>query len=226
MTSFVLVHGAAHAGWCWDRLVPHLADDPRVDHVLAVDLPGHGSRRDGDHERLRIDDYVDAVVADVEDADLCEIVVVGHSLAGLTVGHAAARLGGLMRRLVHLSTCLPEPGTSADDRMSDPRSPLSHGLGLEEMFCNDLDPDTAAWLMSRLEPEPMGPYTEPVTHPDLPVELPVTYVVLERDLALPPDVQRVQAATAGIDDLVTFDSGHEPFLSRPADLARLLLTFA
>ncbi len=46
MLSFVLVHGGAHGAWCWDRLVPHLKAHSEVGNVVAVDLAGHGARRD------------------------------------------------------------------------------------------------------------------------------------------------------------------------------------
>ena len=35
--SFVLVHGAAHGAWCWGRVAPHLAGDPRVAEVVAAE---------------------------------------------------------------------------------------------------------------------------------------------------------------------------------------------
>jgi pimeloyl-ACP methyl ester carboxylesterase len=41
MSSYVLVHGAWHGGWCWDRVVSLLK---RVGHnAVALDLPGSGS---------------------------------------------------------------------------------------------------------------------------------------------------------------------------------------
>lgn len=46
MASFVLVHGGSHGAWCWERLIPHLRPDPRIESVVAVDLTGHGARRD------------------------------------------------------------------------------------------------------------------------------------------------------------------------------------
>src|SRR5690606_7323200 len=85
MSSFVLVHGGAHGAGCWDRLPPLLARDPRVARVLAVDLPGHGRRLEAKPQaEITLDDYVDAVVGDVLGEDLADVVLVGHSLAGIT----------------------------------------------------------------------------------------------------------------------------------------------
>ena len=69
----------------------------------------------------------------------------------------------------------------------------------------------------------MSEIVQPVA---LPADLPVTYVVLTEDRALPPDYHRDQAATAGADEIVEFAAGHSAFASRPADLAGLLAGYA
>lgn len=227
MTSFVLVHGGSHAAWCWERMVPFLEADRRVDAVVAVDLPGHGARRDDARlDAITAGDYVDAVVADIEERGLREVVLVGHSLAGITMPHVAARLPDRMRRLVYLSTSNPPPGQSIDDLMKHPLSPLSRGIDFETMFCNDLDAEATAWLRSRLGPEPPLPMREPFVAAVLPADLPTTYVLLERDEALPPAFQREQARNAGAQEIVPFDAGHSAFVSRPRELANLLLGLA
>ena len=38
MSIFILIHGGAHGGWCWDRLVPEL--EARGHEAIAPDLPG------------------------------------------------------------------------------------------------------------------------------------------------------------------------------------------
>ena len=43
MTTFVLIHGAWHGGWCWEKVAPLL--EARGHRVLAPDLPGHGANR-------------------------------------------------------------------------------------------------------------------------------------------------------------------------------------
>jgi pimeloyl-ACP methyl ester carboxylesterase len=227
VTSFVLVHGGAHAAWCWERLVPCLGADPRVGSVVAVDLTGHGARLDAKpQDAITVADYVEDVVREIESRDLRDVVLVGHSLAGITVPRAAVRVADRMRRLVYLSTTNPPAGQSVEDVMQHPLSPLSRRADFGDMFCNDLDDETTAWLISNLGPEPAGPMREPVPSIDLPAGLGSTYVLLERDEALPPALQREQARNVGADEIVTFDAGHSAFLSRPKDLAELLLGYA
>ncbi|MDT5099318.1 MAG: hypothetical protein QOC76_3055 [Mycobacterium sp.] len=89
--ALVLVHGGAHASDCWNltigeirRLAPELT-------VLAVDLPGRRGKQ-GDLATLTIDDWVDSIVTDVNAAGLKEVVIVGHSMAGVTVPGVVASL--------------------------------------------------------------------------------------------------------------------------------------
>ena len=40
MSTFVLIHGAWHGGWCWEKVKPLLTAQGH--QVVAPDLPGHG----------------------------------------------------------------------------------------------------------------------------------------------------------------------------------------
>ncbi|EUA33646.1 alpha/beta hydrolase family protein [Mycobacterium xenopi 3993] len=81
LPALVLVHGGEHAADCWDFVVAELAEREPHLKVLAVDLPG---RRDkpGDLRALDIGVAVESVVDDIHAADLSEVVIVGHSIAG------------------------------------------------------------------------------------------------------------------------------------------------
>lgn len=224
--SYVLVHGAAHGAWCWERMLPFLEADPRVASVVALDLSGHGTRRDAKPlEEIAIADYVDDIVHAIESRDLHEVVLVGHSLAGISVPHAAARLEQRIKRLVYLATSNPPAGSTVMELMKHPLSPISRGVTADTMFCNDLDPETAAWLLDRLGDEPPGPMHEPVVRAAI-EQVPTTYILLERDEALPADLQLEQATVAQVDELVRFDSGHSAFAARPRELAEVLLSWA
>ena len=80
MTTFALVHGAFHGAWCWDLVRPEL--ESRGHRTVAMDLPcddpGAGSAR-----------YAEVVAEAIRDEG-DDVIVVGHSLAGLTVPLVAA----------------------------------------------------------------------------------------------------------------------------------------
>jgi pimeloyl-ACP methyl ester carboxylesterase len=227
MASFVLVHGGAHGAWCWERLLPLLERDPRVTRALAVDLPGHGTRLASKlQEQIQLADYVEAVVSDIERAGLSDIVLVGHSLAGITIPHVAARLPQRLRRVVYLSTTNPAHGQSVmDELQANPLSPISRGIDVSDAFCSDLDAETSAWLRSRLGPEPQGPMEEKVTRVAGPLEIPSSYVLLEQDEVLPPAYQLEHAKRIGVGEVVRLAAGHSAFASQPEALAEVLLRY-
>ena len=124
MPGLVLVHGGAHAADCWDLTVAELARQAPELRVLAIDLPGRGSRP-ADLETVTVADWVNSVVADIADAGLGDVVVVGHSMAGLTVpgsSQAGARPGAQM---VLLTAFVPPQGTSVVDTLRGPLAPLA-----------------------------------------------------------------------------------------------------
>jgi hypothetical protein len=109
------------------------------------------------------------------------------------------------------------------DVMQHPLSPVSRGIGPEAMFCNDLDDATTAWLLENIGGEPPGPMRETIHPIRVGLALPPVYILCEHDEALPPELQREQASNAGVSEVVSFDSGHSAFASRPRELAELLI---
>ena len=108
----VLVHGGGHGAWCWEPTIEHLESD-----VLAVDLPPKqvrgGARR---HEQppelltLTVADFAASVLADVDAAGYDRFVLVGHSMAGLTIPEVARRAPERVAHLVFLSCTVPAEG--------------------------------------------------------------------------------------------------------------------
>src|SRR4051812_2321482 len=82
LASVVLVHGAAHSGWCWDRVVAGLTAAGIT--ARAVDLPGHGQ----DTGALTDLHGNAASVTAVLDAMEGPVVLVGHSLGGAVITEA------------------------------------------------------------------------------------------------------------------------------------------
>ena len=117
MTTYALVHGAWHGAWCWDHLAAEL--HRRGHHTVAVDLP------DGD-PAAGCASYAETVTAALGGAGQ-DVVLVGHSLGGLTIPLVAAARP--VRRLVFLSALLPQPGRSLDDQVAADPSMICPGLG-------------------------------------------------------------------------------------------------
>ena len=94
MSTFVLVHGAFHGAWCWYKVVAAL--EARGHRAIAPDLPGHGLDRTP-MEKCNLGLYVSTVVAAIE-TEKEPVVLVGHSLGGLTVTQVAERVPERVRK--------------------------------------------------------------------------------------------------------------------------------
>lgn len=225
-TDIALVHGSYHGGWCWEFLTPELE---RLGHrVTIVDLPISDPA-------LGAADYANAV-EDVLDPS-SEPVLVGHSMAGLVVPLVAAHRP--VHSIVFLAAFLPSPGRSANDQRGaepiDARvapstaewTAMGNDVSTEgpntatELFFHDAKPDLARWATDRLRPQSyrvMNEITPLAQWPDVRCES----VVCRDDRAINPDWVRGAARDRLGVEPVEIDGSHSPFMTRPAELARLL----
>ncbi|MFN2518188.1 MAG: alpha/beta fold hydrolase [Jatrophihabitantaceae bacterium] len=230
MTTFALVHGAWHGAWCWERLVPELAT--RGHRVITMDLPC-------DAAGATFETYADVVCGALAAHASDDVVVVGHSLAGLTIPLVAARRP--VSRLVYLCALVPSPGRSFVDQLSDEdddmldqrylaglsqpdaerrRAWVDEVLAREVLFA-DCDAQTSRAAFERLRPQSPAPYARACALDELPPAA-STYIVCSADRLVNPAWSR-RAARQRLDaDLVELPGSHSPFLSRPAELAGIL----
>src|SRR5262245_59722107 len=111
VVPFVLVHGGGFAGSCWDDVVPLLPPP-----VIACDLPGRGTRA-RDLAELHVACLGDAVVRDIEANDLRDVVLVGHSMGGITLPSVMARVTDRLRHVVFVSCTVPDEGQRIVDTL-------------------------------------------------------------------------------------------------------------
>lgn len=234
--ALVLVHGGQHTARCWDPTVAELARQAPHVKALAVDLPGRGSTP-GDLAVLTIGQCVDSVVADIEAAGLDQVVLVGHSMAGLTVPGVAARLGPeRVRRLVMVACCVPPQGQTIVDTLAGPfrlmaaraakagkpAKPMPK-LMADLMFCNGMTAQQKAFVHGQLCGEASSITAEPVDRSGLSAAIPRTWVLPLRDRSLRPASQRrYMQNLGGVEDVVEIDACHDVMVSHPAELAAAL----
>lgn len=236
---FVLVHGGFHGAWCWDRTIPELE---RLGHeAVALDMPGHGDLTDVEST---IPGRCDAIVSLLQPGD----VLVGHSGGGLDVTVAADAATDRVSHVIYLAAGLPREGRTyaeaigmrdTDDSapVADPTEMLGYlnfaedGAmtfasfeGAWKFFYHDCDEATARWAFERMGPERIGVMAHtPVSIPQFwAAELPRSYILCLQDRSKPRWLSDVVAKRLGVEQL-TIDASHSPFLSRPQELAELLV---
>ena len=235
LPDLVLVHGGAHAGDCWELTVAELARQAPELRALAVDLPGRASRP-ADLTIVTISDFTNSVVADIEDAGLREVVVVGHSMAGLTVPGVVAKLGATrVREMIMLAAFVPPQGSSVVDTLRGPLAPLARsarrlpksfempGAAARFAFCNGMTRGQRKLVVSRLCPESPNVIFEPVDRSDLPEDVPRTWIMTLRDRALSVRQQcNAIEWLGGVDTMICLDGSHDVMFSDPGRLAEIL----
>jgi pimeloyl-ACP methyl ester carboxylesterase len=239
--AYVLVHGGGVTGRFWDRLVP-LLDGP----VLAVDLPGRGDKP-ADLATLSVDDEVASVLADVDAAGIDEpVVLVAHSSGGLTVPGIVAGLAGRVTRIVLNAAAVPPDGGSGLDCMQ-PRHADGVRMAMEiarkegttlttpgapadpEDFRtayggDPLDDETLAFVTDpvRVVPDTLNHYFQPVYWSQV-GDMPVTYVVNERDRPIPTALQdEMVARLPQPAEVIRLDTGHIPPITHATDFAAIV----
>lgn len=236
LPALVLVHGGEHAADCWDLTVAELGRQQPELQVLAVDLPGHGNEP-GDLAAATVANWVDSVVAHIDAAGLDEVVVVGHSLAGLTVPGVVAKMGsGRVREMILMAASVPPQGCAIVDMLSGPlawyvRRNVRRGKSMSmpvplarRSFCNGMTRDQREFTLSRLCPESTAVMVEPADRSDLPGDVPRTWILTLRDKSLSPANQRRSIAALGaVETIIPIDTCHDAMVSEPQRLAQILI---
>ncbi|BCZ21870.1 hypothetical protein MTY59_17250 [Mycobacterium senriense] len=236
LPDLVLVHGGEHAADCWEFVVAELRRQEPELRTLAVDLPGRG-RTPGDLATATIGGWVDSVVADIDREGLGDIVIAGHSMAGVTVPGVVTKLGSArVREMVLVAAFVPSQGQAIVDTLSGPLAAFARfaarggrpfkipSAAAQYAFCNGMTKQQRRLAMSRLYTEAARIPAEPVDRSGFPDDVPRTWVLTTRDRALSQKSQRASiAALGGVHEVIPVDACHDVMFSHPERLAKILL---
>ncbi|MEU8151318.1 alpha/beta fold hydrolase [Nonomuraea sp. NPDC048901] len=224
---FVLIHGAGFGANCWDELIPHLNAE-----ALAVDLPGRGTRAGADLRTVTLADCAEAVREDIEAKDLRDVVLVGHSFAGVTVPRVLDLVPERIRHVVLVSAVVPPDGSRVLDQI-DPgvrdlvEQSIAGGVyhqtreGAAAILCDDMDEATTTATLDRLIDDSGALLSEVVDLSGYQRAIPRTYVHLKRDLCYVEELQQRSIALLR-PEVVDLDTGHMAMISAPERLAAVL----
>jgi pimeloyl-ACP methyl ester carboxylesterase len=236
LPDLVLVHGGEHAADSWDLTLAELARQAPELRTLAVNLPGHGAKP-GILATATIGEWVDSVVADIEDAGLGDIVIVGHSMAGVTVPGVVTKLGSpRVREMILATAFVPPQGLAIVDTLDGPLAWFARRAArigkpvkvpkpaARYAFCNGMTPQQRNFTLSRLYTESARIPAEPVDRSGLPQDVPRTWILTTRDRALSVKSQHDSIeALGGVAKVIPVDACHELMISHPELLAGILI---
>lgn len=236
--NFVLVHGSCHGAFCWEEVIAHLEERGKT--AYALDLPGHGARIP-ERPNVRYDDYPNAVVEFIQDRNLQNVVLVGHSMAGIVISKVAERIPERLAHLAFLSAFVLQDGESLVDNCSEEQQVLFAQLAAEspdntvmfpenvflEFFANGMDVGKAKEVYKKLTPTPYHPYIQKV---DLKkfysMDLPMSYIFCKQDKALPDGWWHPKMSSRIKHTYAEIDTCHEVMFSEPEVCAQEIIRMA
>jgi pimeloyl-ACP methyl ester carboxylesterase len=230
----VLVHGGTLTSTMWDSVRGRMAAPS-----LAVDLPGR-RYKPADLAQVTIGDWVNSVVADIEQSGLTEVVLVGHSSGGYVLPGVAAALAArpepLLQGLVFVSATVPAHGERPLDYLRDDIRTLASDH--RELTLDSARGRTIGGLRpgeppieTDLEIVENGPRMgleaprvlfEPVSWTGFPPEVPRVYVRGLRDKVIPPELADRMIAAMGGAEVIDLDAGHRSYDTHPGELAAVI----
>ena len=236
LPTLVLVHGGGLAADSWGLTVDEIHRQEPELAVLTLDMPGR-RRKPGDLRRLTIADYVESLVDDIDRAGLEDIVIVGHSIGGMTLPGVATRLGAArVREMIFAAAFLPPEGSSIADSLPwllarIARRFVKSGVPRETPrllarfgYLNGVPSHRRRFMIGKLYPESLRILTERVSWQGMADDIPRTWILTLRDRAIAPKLQRKNIeALGGVQALLQIDTCHCLMVSEPERLAESLV---
>lgn len=238
MATFVLVHGAWHGGWCWQKLTPLLTAAGH--EVYAPTLTGLAERASELSPDVGLDTHIQDIVGLLVDKDLHGVILVGHSYGGMVITGAVDQAPERIAHLVYLDTFVPRDGDSMTSispvviwllrrqAESDGWKIASHGD-----YGVTTEPDRS-WVLRSVTPQPLKTLEQPLhlknpaivsTKPRTQIECTgssVALLLLQRLLQLILAPRALPPRGAGW-RLRQIPTGHDAMITMPEKLADLLL---
>lgn len=230
MSTFVLVHGAWHGEWCWDRVIPLLQDAGH--RVLTFDLPGHGKDKTP-LSKVTLKDYTDRLCS-ILDNESEQVILVGHSMGGIVITQTAEYRPEKIQLLVYVCAFLPTNGQTLfqileDDRKESPPAAiisedktylkLNDHL-IKDVFYGECSESDFFEANGKIGLQPLLPFVTPIHITEDNFEkVPRVYIETIKDHAISIMCQREMYTRTPCRQIITLDTDHSPFFSQPEVLS-------
>ncbi|HCT76092.1 MAG TPA: esterase [Micromonosporaceae bacterium] len=230
MSTFVLCPGAWLGAWVWHPVAEGLRDLGHEAYPLT--LPGLAERAGEPVEKIGLSAHVADVRAFLEAEELHDVVLVGHSYAGIVTGQVAAAVPARVRHAVFVDANLPVDGMSMTDSLSErwrevESQQVEQSGGFwpppdpEEFDGHDLTPEQTAWLLAHATGHPGQTLFDPATLARPLTSLTAAYIHCAKpEMWRSPDAEALRGAPGW--SFAVLETGHWPMVSAPEALVRLL----
>jgi pimeloyl-ACP methyl ester carboxylesterase len=230
--KYVLVHGAWHGGWCWREVARRLRSQGH--DVYTPTLTGLGERA---HLLARSNDlslHIKDVLNVIKCEELEEVVLVGHSYAGMIITALADRLPSVVGSLIYVDAYIPQDGQSmldlrpaqANEVLMERVRKLGDGWRMPPLTAEELGIELAedrAWVNRRATPMALACYTEKIAlSGSAGAHLPRIYI---RTSYANASFERWYEEAERDENWKAYrlDGGHNPMIDRPESLVALLV---
>jgi pimeloyl-ACP methyl ester carboxylesterase len=208
--------------------------------VVAPSLTGYGDKARLLSPEVGLDTHVDDIVTLINEEDLIEVVLVGHSYAGLVISSVANQAPDRIEHLVYLDAMVPEDGETAIDiqpmsqNLIDLAAKSGNGWRVPPLpeqpppfgLFGVTDPADVAWLRTMLSDQPVRCLQQPVRL-DNPAANAIPRTHIHCVGAKPEGITRrpvpaiqPNGSPAQVWELPT---GHDCMVTTPVELSELLL---
>jgi pimeloyl-ACP methyl ester carboxylesterase len=222
--TFVLVHGAWHGGWCWKKVAPLLR---AAGHdVYAPTLTGLGERSHLLSRDVGLDTHIADIRAVLEYEDLHNVILVGHSYAGMVITGVADKSAGRIGRLVYVDAFLPENGKAVSDygRRFPPTTETSwhDPAPVGPQAWGVTDEADVAWMKARLSDMPRKCLLQPIQLGNEAARaIKGTFILCTKPSSFAESGER--AKQRGYDYRELMSGGHDVMITQPKALVDALL---
>lgn len=237
MSTFVLVHGAWGGAWIWRRVLGPLRAAGHEVH--AVTLTGDGERAHLIGRAINLRTHIDDVLGLIDAEELRNVVLVGHSYAGMVITGAAdallARDDGSLQRLVYVDAQVPQPGESwsslhdAEVQAQREATAAAHGGALPpaDPAVFGLVGADREWLLRRQVPHPFGPYRDALPYDaERLTRVPRHYIACTQPAFATALAHHARVREMPGWQFTELATGHCPMVSAPQALLGVLQTMA
>lgn len=237
MSTFVLVHGGGHGGWCYSKVKSRL--QVAGETVFAPTLTGLADRSHLLSPSVDLDTHIEDVAALLRYWDLRDVILVGHSYGGMVITGTADRAADRVGRLVYLDAANPRHGQSLVDVAGPviesvrPMGAVVDGVELVLLpaagaaaFYGVTDPEDIMWMDERLTGHPWRCFEQKLElrNEDALWAIPQYHIVCESTLATRDRSLMERARHEG--RLWSIDTGHDLMITEPDFVAETLLQIA